>query len=426
MSDNQRRIVSRLAFLFLCLLPTGFVVYQLLHQPTVFDWQAALQAKLGWNVQIDHMETPVPGTVIFHGVQIKDASGAVPAELNKVTLVTGKRHQLIIDHAVNLSPESLAYLVRLSGDQFSQIGFDSRPWQIIFNGGLTVVDEANVADVGVRLKPAQIDVQRVDGVVNATMQMRIPSQESDNHSPANIMTCSFEQNLFDKRKIIEVKTGPAGYLPSQFARPWLKEVHHFGDESYFSGSVTIAVDAHENVDARIVGVVGLINLENLVQPYGHVLRGRGEIVDFDCKIVDSRIKHIAGNLRSTYQGQVGRELLWAAQQHLGIPSYDKTNSDIVTFGDFSFDWQISDGELTVARDLAVAPREQNNVIARDVQGNNLLVSPNGHAVPIHQFASFLVPATTAPGVHEETVSLLSRFHFPKARMADLDTETLQR
>ena len=91
MSDNQRRIVSRLAFLFLCLLPTGFVVYQLLHQPTVFDWQAALQAKLGWNVQIDHMETPVPGTVIFHGVQIKDASGAVPAELNKVTLVTGKR-----------------------------------------------------------------------------------------------------------------------------------------------------------------------------------------------------------------------------------------------------------------------------------------------------------------------------------------------
>ena len=420
MSDNQRRIIARLAFLFLCLLPTGFVVYQLLHQPTVHDWQATLQAKLGWNVQIDHMETPVPGTVIFHDVQIKDASGTVPAKLNKVTLVTGKRHQLIIDHAVELSPESLAYLVRLSGDQFTQIGFDSRPWQIIFNAGLKVVDHSEVANVGVMLKPAQIDVQSADGAVYATMQMRIPSQETDDPASENILTCSFEQNLFDKRKIIELNTGSTGYIPSQFARAWLKEVHHFGDKSYFSGRVKISVDPSENLNARITGLIGQIYLDDLVRPYGHTLRGRGEIKNFDCTIVDSRIKHISGNLSSPSHGQVGRGLLRAAEQHLGIASYDRNENEDVSFGNFSLDWKILDGELSIDN------QRQNNVIARDTRGNNLLVSPVGHTVPVHQFASFLVPATTAPGVHQETVSLLSRFHFPTARTTELDAGTLQR
>ena len=415
MSDNQRRLIARLAFIFLCLLPTGYVVYQLFHQPTASDWQELVQAKLGWNITIDHLETPVPGTAIFYGIRIQDAAGDIPAELNKVTLVTGKRHQLIIDHPVTMTPEALANLVVRSSDQFTQIGFESRAWQIIFNGGMTVAADEDLHENRIALRPAQIDVQKQGDTVHATMQMRIPSQEAA--ANPNILTCTLKQNLLGKGKIIEIDTGPAGYLPTQFAGRWVKEVQHLGDSSYFSGQIKVHVDQNQMVGGHVEGMVGHIDLQNLVRPYGHTLRGHGDIRHLNCNIVQSRIKDISGNLSSQHQGIVGNRLLLAAQNHLGLGSYDRSDNEFVRFGNFDFDWRIRDGELSVAP----GPQSTSaNVIAHDRYGKKLLACPRAHQVPVRQLASFLVPPTSPTNLNQETVALLSRFHLPKARTARLD------
>jgi hypothetical protein len=414
MSDNQRRLVARLAFLSLCVLPTSLVVYQLFHQRTTGDWQNLIQAKLGINVQIDSLETPVPGMTIFHGIRMLDAAGDIPAELNKVTLIAGDRRQLIVDQPVTLAPPVLANLVRQCNDQFTQIGFDNHPWQIIFDGGVTVVGDDDTSGFGVVLKPVQIDVQKQEGAVFTSVQMRIPSQESsESADPPNVLKFTIAQSLVGQGQNITIDTGTTGYLPCQFASTWIADVKHLGSESYFSGQINLHIDPNEWVDGHVQGMIGQIQLEDLVKPFGHRLDGLGHVTRLNCDIVQSRIEQMSGNIRSAYPGYVGTALLQAARQYLGIGTAEEFRNQVVAFGQFDFDWRIAGGQLSISK-------ADDGIIALDSQGGNLAVCQNRQPIRLEQFAEFLVQPRGDSKLHDETMLLLGRFHYPSARTAELD------
>ena len=114
-SDNQKRIVCRLAFLLLCALPTAAVVYRIMHPQTADQWEQRIQAQLGVRTHIDSVETPGPYETILRGLEFFDADRKILIA-TELRILFGEVNQIWIDHPVRLDSNGLQYLV----DQVNQ------------------------------------------------------------------------------------------------------------------------------------------------------------------------------------------------------------------------------------------------------------------------------------------------------------------
>lgn len=96
MSDNQRRAVCRILFLFLCALPTASVGYWIFHPQTAVTWEREIQANLGLTTRIDSVETPGPYTVILRGVEFLDVDGETILETVETRIEFGQEFDRVV------------------------------------------------------------------------------------------------------------------------------------------------------------------------------------------------------------------------------------------------------------------------------------------------------------------------------------------
>ncbi|HMP80468.1 MAG TPA: hypothetical protein PKD54_13520, partial [Pirellulaceae bacterium] len=162
MSDDSRRLLCRLIFIALCLLPTAVVVYRIFHPVTPQQWSQRLQATLGIDALIDRVETPQPNITILRSVHIRDSQLRTLARLGSVRIATDSQRRINVDEPVTMSAAGLANLLQRLPEYLLHPGADQGVWKVELRQ-LTIADGPwETARDQRTFSPVEIQVQRDD------------------------------------------------------------------------------------------------------------------------------------------------------------------------------------------------------------------------------------------------------------------------
>ncbi len=334
MSDNNRRFACRLLFLLLCAGPTLLMTYWLTHRPGVTDWQEAIQAYLGLEINIDSLETPYPGETILRGVRIEQPFGAATYQVNEITIQTGNTNCVYINDLVSAAPEDLLRLLQQTSQHAFQLGHISEPWQIVFQT-MAIDPNPESPDLGLILSPIQVDVSQDSRGVTATAHFQ--KANLDSTSP---MQCRvFYPRDHDKlRQEIELDTGTS-HLPCWLVDKLVGELANMGELATFCGTASLLVDTENRVSGRFNGLFDNINLQRLGEPVHQRLSGMAQANILDCEIVENRIRRLHAKLECAEGGWISPQVLLSAQHHLNLLSLtDRPRNQFVEYSSFGFEF----------------------------------------------------------------------------------------
>jgi hypothetical protein len=412
LSDNQRRTICRLAFIAFAAFPASWVVYWIIHRPGAAEWQAMIQAKLGINVEIESVETPLPNTTVLRGLKFHEATGQKAIQLDEVRIVRGGVQKIFVEQTIALTPESLINLIRSASDQLSRVGCKENAWQ--FNlAKLSLIDERQDGALGMVLRPVQISFQERDSAVYATLRTTVLGQDRQ-----NVQQWEYGRSLVGAEQWVTIVTGN-GNIPCYFAGGVFKNVAALGADSHFSGIIQLRVDSEHKFSGRLQGDIRGVSLRPLMGCFGQQMDGWCEVRDIDCRILESRIQSIRGNLRSIAGagGRVTREILAAAQEYLGLRPKVPIDHELVHFRALDLYWEIADGYLSIWN--------PSGVVAVDAYNQILLSSEreNTKLIELRQLANFLVQPASDAQLDDETILVMNRFVHPKSvRTADYQNQ----
>ena len=111
LSDNQRRLICRSAFLLFCALPTILVTYFATHQRSADDWAKLIQAELGVETRIGAVETPWPGELILKDLKFLNKEFKPVFESLTARVLFGKAKNVAeISNPITVTRDGISYL----------------------------------------------------------------------------------------------------------------------------------------------------------------------------------------------------------------------------------------------------------------------------------------------------------------------------
>ena len=132
MSDNQRRVLCRLAFLLACAVPTAISSYWICHPQTAAGWAQAIKAETGVEASIDFVETPSPYETVLRQLRLTDPELGILFETVEVRIRFGKQVEVEIPYEVRqVNNHGLAQLLKTINQTVVRRGVD-RPWRVRF------------------------------------------------------------------------------------------------------------------------------------------------------------------------------------------------------------------------------------------------------------------------------------------------------
>lgn len=314
-SDNNRRLACRLLFLALCAAPTISLVYWIVHRPGIHEWQEAVQAKLGVEIEIDSLETPRPGETILRGVRVNQPFGKTVHRINEITIMTAPVHRVVVSDMVSVAPEDLLKLIQQASQHAFLIGSISQPWQIEFQT-VAVDPNPDSPDLGLVLSPLQIEIHQDSNGVMATAKFQRSGTEYSESMECQVFYPHDPQVL---RQEICVDTR-GSCLPCWLVTGFVDDLTSMGDEATFSGTSTLLIDAENRVSGKLTGVFDRINLQDLGEPVHQRLSGMAQATVLECEIVEDRIRRLHAKLECVEGGWISPQVLISAQHHLNLQS----------------------------------------------------------------------------------------------------------
>ena len=134
LSDNQRRTICRVLFLFVCALPTIAVAYFATHQRTADQWAQLLQAELGVKTSIGSVETPLPGEFVFQDLKLFDNNGTPIFESLKTHVSMGIKNRIDFYNRTPVTRAGMSYFLKESaGRLVKPLPGSPAPWEIVFH-----------------------------------------------------------------------------------------------------------------------------------------------------------------------------------------------------------------------------------------------------------------------------------------------------
>ncbi|MEE2826609.1 MAG: hypothetical protein VYE64_08280 [Planctomycetota bacterium] len=315
MSDNNRRLVCRLLFLALCAVPTMSLVYWITHRPGIREWQEAVQAKLGVEIEIDSLETPRPGETILRGIRVNQPFGKTVHHINEITVMTAPTHRVVVSDMVSVAPEDLLELIHQASQHAFLVGRISQPWQIEFQT-VAVDPNPDSSDLGLVLSPLQIDIRQDDHGVMATANFQRSGIEDSESMECQVFYPHEPQVL---RPEIYVDTR-GNRLPCWLATDFVEDLASMGEEATFSGTATLLIDDENRVSGKLTGVFDQINLHDLGEPVHQRLSGMAQANVLECEIVEDRLRRLHAKLQCAEGGWISPQVLISAQHHLNLQS----------------------------------------------------------------------------------------------------------
>ena len=333
MSDNNRRLICRLVFIGLCALPSFGIAYWILHRPGIQDWQNALQASLGIEIEIDSLETPWPGQTVLRGVCIKQPYSETEYQINEILIHAGSVNRVYVNDSLSIVPADLMELIQQTSQHTFQLGTVSTRWQINFQT-LAIDPNPESTDLGLMLSPVEIEVEQDLKGMTATARFQLSQLESGESMECKIFQPNDHSIL---KQEISLNTG-TNSLPCWLGKNMVRDLAHMGDLSTFRGMTSLLIDNENRISGSVEGVFENINLQNLGEPVHQRLSGMATATIIDCEIVEDRIRRLHTKVHCNDGGWISPQVLISAQHHLNLQQIEpRSPNQFIEYGSFGFE-----------------------------------------------------------------------------------------
>ncbi|MEQ1907090.1 MAG: hypothetical protein ABL888_23090, partial [Pirellulaceae bacterium] len=111
LSDKQRRLVCRLLFSLVCLLPTCLTAYLLTHRMTAKDWARIIKAETRLGLQFNEIETPTPSRLRLQNVRFTNPGLEEIPEISSVEIAFAETNTVRIPGTLRLPASALRVFI---------------------------------------------------------------------------------------------------------------------------------------------------------------------------------------------------------------------------------------------------------------------------------------------------------------------------
>ncbi|MBI2481425.1 MAG: hypothetical protein HYV60_23135 [Planctomycetia bacterium] len=387
MHDSTRRIICRLAFVTLCLAPSGSLCAWVIYRATPMHawqerayWTESIYQTTGLLAEVENVRHPTRSRTLLEGVTLNDPDGGALVARVRVVEFAETDHGIV---AIASQPEIEArQLQRLGQLLYQRILRGPRParqFQLL-SGELTLHGTAGASTA----RDVRCLVSSNSGKVEATIDFLLASFEM--HSPAQVKLTR-ERGEGKALTSWQIRTGGTP-LPCDMVADYLPALQSLGPHSRFQGTVWVQHDA-QSWDGEIAGRFLDVDLDSLVEPFPHKLSGTAEIALSHTSFRQGKLVEAAGALSSN-GGTISLSLLTAAAESLKLGSNvgnDEQADALLGYGQLAFGFQIDGSGLQLS---GLCDERQEGVLLVGKSGN-LLLDSRAELIPSIALARALVP-----------------------------------
>lgn len=376
MSDNQRRLMCRIAFVVCCALPTILVANWILFPRSTAQWQSLVRQSIGCPVTIASVETPSLNEVRFHEFRFINSQAEPLAEFMTVDYRQTAEGPIINLSAIDLSLSQVSELVGQLLRELPQM--EPCANTLLVQLPLMTIRPDIKGASSDRLFVARNCLLRVDS--NATAIRAVLNFYSDDAAQVPVRW-DFLYNRPSQSTSWKLNAENAVLPCWLLAKAWPASLN-LGDGSWFGG--TLAQDQSNGSTAYTLQDLQLLNLDvpKLLQvaarkpttepaPIRPALNSHFDATIGNARLVDGRVESLLAEIRCLQGGQLDPRWLQAAKKWLQVDVAESTGSAPLKFIQLLIGFEIRNQELFVWGD------SQNGLIAIDANRQPLIAATAG-------------------------------------------------
>ncbi|MEO8499258.1 MAG: hypothetical protein ABI614_29685 [Planctomycetota bacterium] len=390
MHDSTRRLICRLAFLALCLVPSGSLSAWIAYRATPIhtsrenaNWTSAIYEMTGLVAEVGRVRHPTQSRTLLENVTLSDPDGGhLVARIRVVELASTDHGIVAIASQPEIEAHQLGRLGQLLYQRVLRGPLPKQQFQLL-SGELTLhgVSGASTAnDVRCLVASNREHVEATLDFMLAGFEMRGPAQ----------IQITRERGPGKTSTIWQIRTGGTP-LPCNLAADYLAGLRSLGDRCRFQGTAWVQQD-DSGWDGEVAGQFLDADLERLVAPFPHKLSGTAEITLSHTSFERGKLVEAAGALKSNGGGVISRSLLTAAAASLKLGSNvtgDEQADTLLAYRQLALGFQIDAAGLQLS---GLCDDHQEGVLLVGTSGN-LLLDSRAELIPSIALVQALVPQT---------------------------------
>jgi hypothetical protein len=387
MHDKTRRTVCRIAFVMLSVLPTlgvaGFAVYRatpLFAARERQAWEQALENRSGLRAYVGRVSYPRGGVTLLSGVVLVDPDSqqrVIAARL--IELARNADSTTVVISQPEVQPGQFLRLWEVFHDRVVRGGSIDKPVQI-------EAHEATLHESAQALTLSRLacSFESSADTIHAAFDFEVAGAEMATPAHLEMLRRRQPANL---STAWELSTGPASLPCSLFAR-YFAPLRGLGTDCRFQGMVS-AEQSASGWTGHLSGMFDKVNLERMVEPFPHKVRGAGSISIGELTFRDDRISQATGRLDAK-DGIISQSLIAEFSRAFALDAASRAAApgrDLLEYSRLSVGFQLENGGLRI---LGLCDGDTPGVLLADLQGP-LVIETQSAAVPAMALAQALSP-----------------------------------
>jgi hypothetical protein len=319
MHESTRRLLCRIAFLLLCLLPTaGVAVWVGVTRSSVYQrarlagWEKELSRQWGLTVTLQAVSEPRRGVTLLDGVRVSDPeTGAAIVAIRQVEIGQSRGQRVMIVAQPEVQGDQLDRLWSAFHERFLRSDGAGSLIAAVHVGELTIhrddrARSTTLSDVRCRLEGTAEGPQASFEFRDVALQMAEPARVRVTRQRSTSPPVT--------RWELDTRGTP---LPCSLLADHLTALQWLGTDATFQGNLEIA-QKPDGWHGELAGRFRSVDLDQLVsQRYDHRLTGMAEVLLRRARFQDGKLTDAAGDVSSP-GGVVSRSLLAQADKMLGL------------------------------------------------------------------------------------------------------------
>lgn len=259
LSDNQRRFICRMVFMFVCALPTLLVTYFATHQRSADHWAKLIQAELGVTTTIGAVETPRPGELILKDLKFLDENREPVFESLKTKIIFGNTNRIEVQNPVSMTRENMGYvlnevagcLLKLRPEYGTD---DAKPWALTFRN-IEILEPSNLARTSQAFRSEYVRIEVGNGIDGPDINF-----EATEWGEARLV-----RNYNENRELqFKLDTKEGARIPCWLVKSWFPVLElELGPNASFSGGAFVHTLGKRSQSCTVHGNFYNVSLPNL-------------------------------------------------------------------------------------------------------------------------------------------------------------------
>ena len=391
MSESQQRLICRLAFVIVCLLPTMFVVWTIFSPGRTARWESRFQDGLGLNAKIESVTTPLPGIIELHQVSLSDFQAGHLLDLADIKLADTPQGTRCIVSELTINAEELGlFLQRINS--LLEKKTECKKFRVRFDRINVVHENADTKRIlSQKLEDCVLDCQETATEKKILLDFKLSAATANDCQLAIIV-----DQTKDKSQVKWIFKTKGAAVPCWIVSGWIEQMALLGDDCTFSGEATGGYLAGKPF-AQVKGTFVNLDLSRLVQQsFPHELTGLATIEVDKCLITEQGIVKANGKFSTQQEGLIGPTLLAAAKQYLSMRTPQDLPIGTVSYGMIEFEFETRSKteirEDVETRVMEIAIRgDKSGTLILDSYGIPMLSQSGLEYLPIGNLLQTLLP-----------------------------------